>query len=138
MSDEELPKPAPTKRPKPSRSNVIDLDAQEGMSQAEKDWLTKAGALGLPVGVKGDEARKWAEDKLVELLPEAVANVAWNLRHGDRKEKAEATDKILKANGLDRREAPTATGGLIVLNLGGDAATEKVPWLQRLQKSKAK
>lgn len=94
-------------------------------------FLERAKLSKLPKSLKGDEATKWAQDKLVELLPEAVASVAYDLRYGDDKRRSEATDKVLRANGMDKRDAPSNQGGLIVLNLG-QAETGKVPWLQRM------
>lgn len=112
---------------------VIDLDAQAKMAPADLEFQGRANLVRLPSNLKGDDATKWAQDKLVELLPEAVASVAHDLRYGSPKTRSEAADKVLRANGMDRREASTGGGGLIVLNIG-TGGTDKIPWLQRLQK----
>ncbi len=103
------------------------------VSEADRPFDARRRLVKLPAGLKGDEATKWAQEKLVELLPEAVASVAFDLRYGTDRQRETATDRVLKANGLDRRDAPSATqGGLIVLNLGQGPQAEKVPWLQRM------
>lgn len=101
---------------------------------AEIEAATRLSMAKVPANLKGDEAVKWSQDKMVELLPEAVANIAWNLRFGTAKERAEATDKVLRANGMDRRDQGVQTGGLIVLNLNGGKTD--IPWLQRVQPSR--
>lgn len=100
---------------------------------AERPFEARRRLSKLPKSaLKGEEATKWAQDKLVELLPEAVASVAYDLRYGSDKQRSEATDKVLRANGVDRRDAPSSgQGGLIVLNLAAPQL-DKVPWLQRM------
>ena len=127
MSDSSPPK-------KPPKAVPMDLDALARLSPSEAAFQTRALMARLPAGLEGDEAKKWAEEKMAQLLPEAIANVAYNLRHGTDKQRDEATDRVLKANGMDKRDAPAQQGGLIILNLGTQA--EKIPWLARLQKPK--
>lgn len=113
--------------------NRVDLDALAQVSPADAAFETRAQLARLPKNLKGDEATKWASDKLVELLPEAVASVAYDLRYGTDKVRGEAADKVLRANGLDKREAQGGGGGLIVLNLSPQA--EAIPWLKRMKKA---
>lgn len=87
----------------------------------------------LPDGLKGEAATQWAQEKLVDLLPEAVASIQYDLRYGTDKVRAEAADKVLRANGLDKREAREGGGGLIILQLG-DSGAKGIPWLERLNK----
>lgn len=108
-----------------------DLDELQKLDPAQAEAEHRLAAARVPAGLKGDEAVKWSQDKMVELLPEAVANIAWNLRFGTAKERAEATDKVLRANGMDRRDSGVQSGGMIVLNLGGTATD--IPWLKRVQ-----
>lgn len=100
-----------------------------------KEFDARVRLAGLLKNLRGDDAVKWAESKLVDLLPEAVTNVAWELRFGTDKQRSEATDRVLRANGMDRREAKDAAqSGLIVLNLS--TQNENIPWLQRLAPKK--
>lgn len=115
----------------------VDLDALAAISPADAAFETRAQLARLPRNLKGDEATKWAGDKLVELLPEAVASVAFDLRYGTDKVRSEAADKVLRANGVDRREAQSGGAGLIVLNIGAQA-TSSIPWLERMKKPEPK
>lgn len=101
---------------------------------AEVEADARLSMAKVPANLKGDDAVKWSQDKMVELLPEAVANIAWNLRFGNAKERAEATDRVLRANGMDKRDQGVQSGGLIVLNLNGGKTD--IPWLQRVQPSR--
>lgn len=113
-------------------AKVADEAALAAKSPADAEADSRLSLAKVPAGgLKGDEAIKWSQDKMVELLPEAVANIAWNLRYGTTKERAEATDRVLRANGMDRRDVGPQSGGLIVLNLGN--STADVPWLKRVQ-----
>lgn len=94
-------------------------------------FADRAALVGLQKGLKGDEATKWSQEKLQELLPEAVSSLAWDMRYGTPKQRSEAADRVLKANGLDRTEARNQqTGGLIILQLG--AGESQIPWLSRV------
>lgn len=117
------------------RGNVVDEKALAALPPEEQAWATRKQLAKLPAGLAGDAAQQWAQKKLVDLLPEAVASVAYDLRYGTDKVRAEAADKVLRANGLDKREAAGGGGGLIVLNLTG-ADTGKIPWLERLNSKK--
>jgi phosphoenolpyruvate carboxylase len=102
------------------------------MSPEELEVSRTRLAAGVPPGLTGDAATQWSKDKLVELLPRAVAQLQKDLDFGTEKVKSEAADKILKANGMDKREAAAEVSRpAIILNLNmGDS---KVPWLQRIQ-----
>jgi hypothetical protein len=100
------------------KAERVALGALVKVAERDRPYDDRRRLAKLPEGLKGDEATKWAQEKLIELLPEAVASVAFDLRYGTDKQRETATDRVLKANGLDRRDAPSAQGGLIVLNLG--------------------
>lgn len=115
-------------------SHTLNLDAMEA-NPLEALAEQQATLVQIPKGLKGDEAVKWSQEKMMELLPQAVAKVAWRLRYGTEKQQDEATDKVLRANGMDRRDTNNGQGqqGLIVLNIGTDAAVQNIPWLQRVK-----
>ena len=114
-------------------SNVVNLDEQAKIDPKDLAVNSRHQLAGIPKGLKGDDAVKWAQEKMVELLPEAVANISWNLRYGTDKQRDEATDRVLRANGMDRKDAGSGgSHGLIVLNLG-TGAVQDVPWLQRMR-----
>lgn len=108
----------------------LDLDALAAIPEQDKPFAARSALAKLPDGLKGEEALKWSQEKLVELLPEAVANVTWNLRYGTDKQRDEATDRVLKANGLDKKDANATVGqNYIVLQMG--AQDNSIPWLAR-------
>lgn len=103
------------------------------MPEREIAYMEKAALSGMPNGLKGEEAAEWSEQKLKDMLPEAVAQVQWDLRFGNDKVKSEAADKVLRANGLDKREAGVSKAQpTIVLNISGGSVS--APWLQRMKK----
>jgi len=111
----------------------LDEDALAKISPEDREHYTRMTQAGVPKGLKGEAATDWAKGKLVDLLPEAVASLQYDLRYGSDKVRSEAADKVLRANGLDKREASPGGGGLIVLNFGSTGSTG-VPWLERMTK----
>lgn len=103
------------------------------MPKEEVAIQKRARLVDLPEGLTGDAAVTWSKDELQAMLPEAVAQIKMDLRYGSDRVKSEAADKVLKANGMDRREAAAVqTAPTIILNIGnGDT---KAPWLERLKK----
>lgn len=116
---------------------ALDLDSLSKVDPKDAAHEQRMELVNKPRGLKAEDARGWAEGKLQELLPEAVANIAWDLRYGEQRARSEATDRVLRANGMDKREAGNVgQGGMIVLNIGtgGGGADMKIPWLQRVSK----
>lgn len=101
------------------------------VSAAEQAALKRAALVGLPEGLEGEAATEWAQKKVVALLPTAVAQIAADLHFGSDSVKSAAADKILRANGMDRKEAMADAGRpTIILNIGTDS---KAPWLERMK-----
>lgn len=114
---------------------ILNLDELAKAAPADVAHQSRRQMAGMPEGLSGDAATKWAQEKMADLLPEAVANVAYDLRYGTDKQRDVATERVLKAAGMDRKEAGTHTQqGLIVLQLG--AGDSEIPWLQRMSKPK--
>lgn len=115
---------------------VINLDKLKEVDPRDHGRLERAAQVGLKKTLKGDDALRWAQDKMVELLPEAVANVAWDMRYGTDKQRTEATDKVLRANGMDKKDAnQQGQSGLIILQLGAGSDAGNIPWLSRMKPS---
>lgn len=113
----------------------LDLDALAKVAEHDKPFVQRVQLAAIPQGLTGEAAQDWAKAKLVDMLPEAVASLQWDLRYGAPKVRAEAADKVLRANGLEKREAAPTGGGLIVLNFGSSAeGGTSVPWLERMHK----
>lgn len=104
------------------------------VAPAELASLKRSQLAGLPEGLEGEAATEWAQKKIVALLPKAVAQIDYDLHFGSDSVKSLAADKILKANGMDRKEAMADAGRpTIILNIGSDT---KAPWLERMKVNK--
>lgn len=104
------------------------------MDPTEVEYLKRKALARIPEEALGDDqATEWAKGKLTQMLPEAVAQVQWDLRYGSDKVRSEAAQKVLAANGMDKREAAvTRVTPQIIVNIGtGDT---KAPWLERLKR----
>jgi hypothetical protein len=104
-------------------------DDDDTLTAAHALFLQRVRAAGVPANLGADEAAAWAQKKLAELLPEAVAELQHQLRYGTERQRADAVDRVLNANGMAKKEANNATGSTIIVNLAGDMS--KIPFLQR-------
>jgi hypothetical protein len=107
----------------------------EHLQAAHDTHQFKLGLVG-GQGISGkDEAaiKAWTDRKAVELLPTVIADLAFDLKYGTDKQRAEARDRVLDMHGLRKREAAAGQHATIVLNLGdgGKSLTAKLPWLSR-------
>ena len=111
---------------------------QSTQAPADLDYLKRKSLAMVPEAPMNDEQSvEWSKGKLARLLPEAVSVLAWDLRYGTEKVRTEAANKIMAANGVDKREASQGREQpTIVVNIGtGDS---KAPWLERLKKPENK
>lgn len=104
------------------------------MEDKLSDLVTRLKSAGVPANLTPDQLPNWSKDKLLSMLPEALAELHWQLRFGTAKERGDAVDRVLDANGLRKKEGSTGAGGMVVLNIGGNAQLEAVPWLKRALK----
>jgi hypothetical protein len=79
--------------------------------------------LKVPANLKGGAAEKWADDKLVELLPLAVSVYEERLRFGNDEQRFKAAKEVAAATGRGPREAGGRIGALIVIQANGADAT---------------
>ena len=104
-------------------------EVPEALRARHEMFLERAKVAGLPAAIAGDKALEWSQQKLVEMLPEAIASLQWDLRYGSAKERGDAVQSVLKANGVAQKEAAVGSAPTIVLHLGdGDSG---FPFLQR-------
>lgn len=75
-----------------------------------------------PEGLDTAEAEEWTQKKMVALLPAAVAELEYQLKFGDDRQRMDAARDVLDANGMRKRDAITASGQTIVLNIAN------LPW----------
>lgn len=166
MSDEndtQIPQPAPT--PPSQRKLVQAVDAtptKPAPKRKKKDVLVAPPQVEVPapVPVKHQAAhdehqyklglvgglriaekpeadiKAWSDRRAMEMLPAALAEVNFNLKYGNDKQRSEAVNQVLDMHGLRRREAAAGQHATIVLNLGGgkDALANALPWLKREDK----
>ncbi len=105
------------------------------MPEEEQEIQKRFKLAQLPVGLTGDAAQQWSKDKLSDMLPEAVAQLQWDLRKGSDKVRSETADKVIRANGMDKREAVNSDARpAIIVNITGGSVS--APWLERLQPKK--
>ena len=110
------------------------VPAEQQMPAEEVEIQKRFKLAQLPAGGEVADPTEWAKDKLAAMLPEAVAQLQWDLRKGSERVRSEAAEKVLKANGMDKREAATQERQpTIIVNIGADS---KAPWLERLKKDK--
>ena len=92
-----------------------------------------------PPNSSSESVRDWAEKEIHNLLPEAVASLAWDIKFGDAKARTEARGEILRATGIDKRDAANfGKGGQIVINVAGAANGISLPYLNRSNQEPAK
>lgn len=101
-------------------------------SELAKEVRDRLGRVGLKLNMPNEhQAEEWAGRWLRRLLPEAVANVAEALRSEDPARRERASMAVLRANGLDKKEAVQGGGNsTIIVQMNGGAA-DSLPWLQR-------
>ena len=81
--------------------------------------------------LEGTDAENWADQKIVKLLPKAVAELEYQLEYGSDEQRERAANKILDATGRGKTERGGAgTAPIILLNM----APGQVPWAQRVDK----
>lgn len=112
-------------------------DAAHGAAAISRaDQMTKIGhAAGrlaarrqfakLPFHLTGVEAENWADKRLVELLPDAVAELQYQLQLGDDGMRERAAARILDANGRGKKDNGNQGGNPIII-IGGVT----LPWAQ--------
>lgn len=115
-------------------SKAIPQELQAAHDTAE--W--KLGMVGgRAIAQKSEqEIKAWVDKKAVELLPQVIADLSFDLKYGTDKQRAEARDRIMDMHGLRKREAAAGTHSTIVLNIGDqNALKQSLPWLSRSDKA---
>jgi hypothetical protein len=94
-------------------------------------FAARLSALGTPTGLQGVEAEKWADSKLVEMLPLAVAEVEYQLKFGDDAQREKAAGKVLDATGRGKKEQQGNSAPTIILVGAGTGGALNYPWMKR-------
>lgn len=114
---------------KPGAKGIKRFTLPDALKVAAELRTTRLKAVRAKKNLSGDEAVEWGKQRLMDMVPEAVADLQFSLKYGTAKERAEARERVLRANGLADKEAPSASGGMVILNLGG--SLEDTPFLKR-------
>lgn len=118
---------------KPGAKGIKRFTLPDALKVAGELRAERLKAVRAKKNLSGDEAVEWGKQRLMDMVPEAVADLQFSLRFGTAKERAEARERVLRANGLADKEAPQGQGGMIVLNLQGDLGD--TPFLKRAVES---
>lgn len=91
--------------------------------------LARRKLLGFPEGkLEGADAEEWADKKIVEMLPLAVAELEFQLKYGDDEQRAKAANKVLDATGRGKRENGAGAVAPIIMIQSG--AAFQLPWVK--------
>jgi hypothetical protein len=77
--------------------------------------------------LSGADAEEYVEEKKVALLPQAMAEIEFQLKYGDNKERIDAARDVMRMNGMLNRDAPTGVAPTIIINMGD----KKLPWQKK-------
>lgn len=116
-----------------------DLAVTEGEQARTKDIVHASRALGrhvartllapVPDALTGADAEKFADEKIVSLLPFAAAELEYQLKFGDDGQRMKAAEKVLDATGRGKREAGGGgTAPIVMINMGGGSPGGMTPW----------
>lgn len=129
--EEALAQPAPMPTVDKSAVQAFHPDMADAMA-VSRELTLKRLHVGLPPSgpLALEKAKQFADDLALRMLPDAMAEVAWDLHNGDKKDRAKAVEQILDMNNMRRRELAQGNAPTIILNLGGGNG-QGVPWLTK-------
>lgn len=120
--------------------SVADNAADAGIAQKKRlraamqlamyNRKTRLSMVAQPSVEEAKAPEAWFDKRVSELLPDALAEVEYQLRYGDDQMRKAAALDIWDANGKRKKEALNATGQTLVLNL---APGQTLPWLQKAE-----
>lgn len=113
---------APERLPKPVEA-ITKRDQSDAVISKRAAASMRRELVPVPV-LPTDEIESYVDKKAVDLLPDAVAEVEYQLKYGDDKQRLEAAHDVLDMNGRRKREGLGNNTQTIVLNLGN----AKLPW----------
>lgn len=109
---------------------------EERATKAQKRYQMRKRYLNAPEKLNGAAAEEWADQKLVELLPEAVVDIEWDLKYGNDSERQAARKQVLDATGRGKREGGGGGTQPIIMLVGQGVGPGAQPWLQRVEVKK--
>lgn len=112
-------------------AKLAKVDESVRLGKGAGRFAARLSALGTPTGLQGVEAEKWADSKLVEMLPLAVAEVEYQLKFGDDAQREKAAGKVLDATGRGKKEQQGNSAPTIILVGAGTGGALNYPWMKR-------
>lgn len=94
------------------KASVQRLETDARIAEAHRQVRRKV--VGVPTQIEDPEG--YAQAKAVSLLPEAMAEIEYQLKYGDDKQRADMADRVLDMTGNRKRDAIAGGGQTIVLN----------------------
>lgn len=84
--------------------------------------------FNVPEGLTGADAEAWVQKRSVELSVDALAEFERQMKLGDDSQRLATAEKVLRMNGMDKKEAPPQANAVIILN--NPAGLAGMPWLK--------
>lgn len=113
-------------------ARVSKVDETARLGKAMGRHLARHNFLKVPKGLEGAEAEQWADSKLVNLLPDAVAELEYQLKLGDDSQRERAAKMVLESMGRGRRESGGGSNAPVIIIAGGAGGQVQVPWAQKV------
>lgn len=100
--------------------------ANEQLAVHAGKLIARQTFLKVPQGLTDAAAEEWADKKLINLLPDAIAEAEYRLKLGDDDQRWSAAKQILESTGRGKKEAMNGGASpLVIINMG---AGSKLPW----------
>lgn len=111
-----------------ARADAIEekVETVSRMAKAVGRLSARRAFFNVPEGLGGAEAEEWATQRAVSLLPDALAEIEYQLKMGDDSQRRDAARDVLDINGMRKKDGGGNVGATIILNLGGS----RLPWQQ--------
>lgn len=93
------------------QSDTMRLETEQRIAEAHRQ--VRRRVVGVPQTIEDPEG--YAQAKAVSLLPEAMAEIEYQLKYGDDRQRAEMADRVLDMTGNRKRDALAGGGQTIVL-----------------------
>ena len=93
-------------------ASVRSMEVEARIAEAHR--TVRRRVVGVPANIEDPEG--YAQAKAVSLLPEAMAEIEYQLKYGDDKQRADMADRVLDMTGNRKRDAIAGGGQTIVLN----------------------
>lgn len=102
--------------------------------QAHGRYTARQAYLKVPEFKDARERDTWVENKKMELVPLALANVEYSLKLGDSIERERAGSKILDMTGHGKKDGGSGNSAPLIMLIGAPTTPGQGPWVRRIDK----